>query len=188
MNIIEQTYKWDGALSKRSVTKYIILHHSTINGDAQSIHKSHIQNGWAGIGYHFYVRKDGSIYRGRPIDKVGAHTTNYNSVSIGVCVEGNFENEIMPVEQKRATTELVSYLNNLYPNAEVKKHKDFNNTACPGKNFPFDEIKKGDLAMTVNEAINIIKKRAGLEDATINFLLCYKYGEELLKKIAKAMK
>lgn len=42
--------------------------------------------------------------------------------------------------------------------------------------------------MTVNEAIDIIKTKACLEDATINFLLCYKYGEELLKKIAKAMK
>ena len=41
--------------------------------------------------------------------------------------------------------------------------------------------------MTVNEAVEIIKNKAGLEDETIEFLLCYKYGEELVKKLAKRM-
>lgn len=188
LKIIEQTYKWNGSLTKRASTKYIILHHRATNGDVQSIHNTHLNNGWSGIGYHFYVRKDGSIYRGRPIDKVGAHTTNYNSVSIGVCFEGNFENEIMSSAQIKSGQKLISCLKSLYPNAGIKRHRDFNSTACPGKNFPFEEIKKGDTTVTVNEAKEIIKKRAGLENDTINFLLCYKYGEELLIKLAKAMK
>lgn len=142
MNIIEQTYKWGGTLTKRVATKYIILHHRATNGGVQSIHNAHLRNGWAGIGYHFYIRKDGGIYRGRPIDVIGAHTTNYNTVSIGVCFEGNFENETMPDVQKKTAIELISHLHKSHPNAEVKKHKDFNNTACPGKNFPYNEIKK----------------------------------------------
>ena len=187
MKIIEQTYKWNGSLTKRAATKYIILHHRAGNGDVQSIHNTHLKNGWSGIGYHFYVRKDGSVYRGRPINVVGAHTTNYNSISIGVCFEGNFESETMPEVQIKAGQELVVYLKNLYPSAEVKRHKDFNSTACPGKNFPFEKIKKGEMTMTVNEAKEIIKKKAGLENDTINFILCYKYGEELIVKLAKAM-
>ena len=187
LKIIEQTYKWNGSLTKRAATKYIILHHRAGNGDVQSIHNTHLKNGWSGIGYHFYVRKDGSVYRGRPINVVGAHTTNYNSISIGVCFEGNFESETMPEVQIKAGQELVVYLKNLYPSAEVKRHKDFNSTACPGKNFPFEKIKKGEVTMTVNEAKEIIKKKAGLENDTINFILCYKYGEELIVKLAKAM-
>ena len=188
MKIIEQTYKWNGSLTKRASTKYIILHHRAANGDVQGIHNTHLKNGWSGIGYHFYVRKDGSVYRGRPIETTGAHTTNYNAVSIGICFEGNFENETMSAVQTKAAQELIFYLKGLYPGADIKRHKELNSTACPGKNFPFEEVKKGDITMTVNEAKEIIKKKAGLENETINFLLCYKYGEELLIKLAKAMK
>jgi len=74
---------------------------------------------------------------------VGAHCTEYNWLSIGICFEGNFENEKMPAAQLKAGQELISYLKRQYSSAEVKRHKDFNSTACPGKKFPFDGIKDG---------------------------------------------
>lgn len=172
----------------RSTTKYIILHHRAGNGTAESIHKQHLNQGYIGIGYHFYVRKDASIYRGRPSGTVGAHCVGVNDKSVSICFEGNFENETMPAVQIKAGQELVSYLERLYPDAEVKRHKDFNSTACPGKKFPFEEIKKGTTTMTVDEAKEIIKDKAGVEESTLNFLLCYKYGEELLVKLAKAIR
>ena len=46
----------------------------------------------------------------------------------------------MPEAQKNAIIELVTYLKNKYGITEVKKHKDLNNTRCPGANYPFDEI------------------------------------------------
>ena len=187
MNVIETKHTWNGTLAKREMTKYIILHHRAGNGTVESIHAQHLTQGWTGIGYHFYVRKDGSVYKGRPVETVGAHCTNYNTVSVGVCFEGNFDNEKMSAAQLKAGQELVSYLKSLYPSAEVKRHKDFGGTACPGKNFPFEKIKKGTETMTVKTAVAILKVKAGLEEQTIEFLLCYKYGEELVKKLAKAM-
>ena len=187
MKIIDTYFEWSGNLSKRSKTEYIILHHRAGLGDVQSIHAGHLSKGWSGIGYHFYVRRDGSVFRGRPIGTVGAHCTGYNDKSIGVCFEGNFENATMPVIQLKAGRELISHLKGLYPDAEVGRHKDFQSTVCPGKNFPFEEIKKGECEMTVEDAIEIIQAKAGLEDETIEFLLCYKYGEELIVKIAKAI-
>ena len=187
MTIKDIDYKWNGTLVKRESTEYIILHHRAGNGDVQSIHNGHLSNGWSGIGYHFYVRKDGTIYRGRPIEMVGAHCTGQNICSIGVCFEGNFELETMSDAQIKAGQELVSYIKSLYPYAEVKRHKDFGGTVCPGKNFPFEKIKKGVTKMTLKDAKTIIKTKAGVEDSTIEFLLCYKYGEELLMKLAKAM-
>lgn len=41
--------------------------------------------------------------------------------------------------------------------------------------------------LDIKEAIAILKQKAKLEDKTINFLLCYKYGDELVKKLANAM-
>ncbi len=188
MKIINGSFKWSGTLTERNDTKYIILHHRAGDGDAESIHRTHLGNGWTGIGYHFYVRKSGEVFKGRPIGSVGAHTTGKNAVSIGVCFEGNFEKETeMSSRQLQSGRELIEYLRTLYPEAKVHKHRDFQQTACPGKSFPFDKICEGVRDMTVDEAVEIIQAKSGLEDETIEFLLCYKYGEELVKKLAEAM-
>lgn len=189
MNIIPQNYNWNSKLQNRSSTKYIVLHHRAGEGDALSIHKLHLARGYSGIGYHFYVRKNGEVYKGRPIAAVGAHCIGANYDSVGVCFEGNFEKEKeMPALQLKSGRELVGYLKALYPNAEVAGHKDIQSTACPGRYFPFEKIKEGVKDVTVDEAVEIIQAKAGLEDETIEFLLCYKYGEELLVKIAEVMR
>lgn len=187
MRIYDTGFEWKGNLDSRKTTKYIILHHRAGYGDVASIHNHHLNKGWAGIGYHFYIRRDGTIWRGRPIAKVGAHCEGYNSSSVGVCFEGDFEKDKITPQQLYSGKALVSHLKALYPRAEVKKHKDFNSTACPGKNFPFEEIKKGECIVTVEEAMSIIQAKAGLEDETIDFMLCYKYGEDLVLKLAQAM-
>ena len=115
MKIIEKTYRWNGTLARRGVTRRIILHHAAaVTCSADQIHAWHLANGWSGIGYHFFVRKDGTVYRGRPEDTVGAHAGGSNSDSIGVCFEGSFDKEEMPAVQRRAGTELVAYLKKKY--------------------------------------------------------------------------
>lgn len=145
MNIIKHTFAFALGLSKRKSTEKIVLHHAAATScSVDDIHRWHLNNGWAGIGYHFLVRKDGSVHEGRPIETVGAHTGDENYNSIGICFEGNFETETMPTAQKKAGAELVTYVKGLYPTIKtVGKHKDYNATACPGKNFPFDEIAAG---------------------------------------------
>ena len=140
MNIIEKEYSLNGSLQERTKTDMIILHHAVYNGDVEGIDRIHKGNGWTCIGYHFYVRKDGSIYRGRKESTVGAHAYGSNMTSIGICAEGNFEEDVMSEAQKNAIKELVIYLKNKYGISIIKKHKDVNATACPGKNYPFDEI------------------------------------------------
>lgn len=144
MKINEIAYKWNGALSKRRSTSRIILHHAVASKcSAQQIHSWHLANGWVGIGYHFFVRKDGRIYRGRPEDTVGAHAGNNNYDSIGICFEGNFMTETMPIIQKWAGQELVQYLKDKYGISKVQKHSDVNATGCPGTHFPFKEVSEG---------------------------------------------
>lgn len=141
MNIVEKTYKWNGPLSKRASTERIILHHAAANNcTADQIHAWHQANGWAGIGYHFFVRKDGSVYRGRPEDTVGAHAGGHNYNSIGICFEGSFDKEQMGDVQRQAGAELVTYLKEKYGITQVQRHSDVNATGCPGTYFPFDAI------------------------------------------------
>ena len=64
--------------------------------------------GGAGIGYHYYITKDGTIWEGRPDNTVGAHASGGNSDSIGICFEGDYDVErTMPDAQKKAGKELV---------------------------------------------------------------------------------
>lgn len=147
MKINEVAYKWNGALTQRRSTTRIILHHAAAaKCTAQQIHGWHLANGWVGIGYHFFVRKDGSVCRGRPEDTVGAHAGNNNYDSIGICFEGSFDREQMGEVQKRAGAELVAYLKGKYGISKVQRHSDVNATGCPGAHFPFAAIAEGGTA------------------------------------------
>jgi len=144
MNIIEKTYSTNGTLQKRKNTNQIILHHAAAeNCTADDIDRWHKNNGWSKIGYHFFVDKEGNIYRGGEEDTLGAHASGSNSDSIGICAEGNYDYETMPEAQKNSLIELVNYLKNKYGISTVIKHSDVNNTSCPGPNYPFDEIVNG---------------------------------------------
>lgn len=120
-------------LSKRNKTTALIIHHRGGNGDVTSIHQQHLKQGWSGIGYHYYIRKDGTIYSGKPQWAIGAHCTNHNSYSLGICLEGNFEKEKPSEKQLESLKWLIQYLKKLFPIKEVKGHRDLNATACPGK-------------------------------------------------------
>ena len=147
MDIIEKTYEWAKPLRKRNSTDLLILHHSgTTTCTPDGVHSAHVGNGWAGIGYHYLVRKDGTIYRGRPEDTVGAHAYGANSHSIGVCFEGNYQVEqTMPAAQLAAGQALVADIKRRWGITKVIGHKDVagSTTDCPGKYFPLVELMSG---------------------------------------------
>lgn len=148
MDIIKTNWNWAYGLGYRSSTKYLVLHHAAASvASPADVHRWHLNAGWSGIGYHFYVRKNGAVYAGRPLGAIGAHARGYNAVSVGICAEGNFEKETMPPAQQKALTELVSYVQKKYRNKlVVVGHGDLMPTACPGRLYPFKEIKGGVVA------------------------------------------
>ena len=129
-------------LTNRTTTRRIILHHVAGTATVQGIHDQHARQGWGGIGYHYFIDKDGTIYMGRAETAIGIHATNNNQDSIGICFNGNFETDTMSMAQMSAGKELVAHLRQKYNIAisSVVRHKDVNATACPGKNFLYGEI------------------------------------------------
>lgn len=143
----------------------IVLHHTEATScTVEDIHLWHSENDWIGIGYNFFIRKNGEIYRGRPEWAVGAHTKNYNNRSIGIAFEGNFMKEQMGEAQLKAGQELVQYLKDKYYISNVKLHRELNDTDCPGTYFPRDKIinfqAKGDGVKMINVELPILKKGA----------------------------
>lgn len=86
------------------------------------------------------MRKDGSIYRGRPENMAGAHCPGVNSTSLGICAEGDFEQETMNDIQKNAIVELIKDIKARYNIKWIKGHKEIISTDCPGANYPLQEI------------------------------------------------
>ena len=157
MKIIEKSYNWKGKLSTRTRIDEIVLHHADAKEcSADDIHSWHLQRGWSGFGYNFLVRKDGKIYRGRPENTVGAHTSGHNLNTIGICFEGDFSQEYMGDIQIKAGQELVKYLKDKYNINVVKGHRDYMATDCPGKNFPFDKIVNMRITEEINNDKNLI--------------------------------
>ena len=168
MDIIEVAYKWNGTLSPRTKTRFIVLHHEAMSvAGPEEIHRIHQNQGWAGIGYHFLVRKDGKVYRGRPMNTIGAHARNYNDESIGICAEGNFMTDVMSDAQKNSIIELIKYLKTIYKDAKVVGHKELNATACPGLKYPLEEIKtKSTQKITITPAPTPTKMRKEIKVTT----------------------
>lgn len=141
MEIKEEKLNFAYKLPKRCETSIAVLHHSAGEGSVRAVHRYHRGLGWSGIGYHFYVRQDGSVYRGRPEESIGTHTRGYNSFSIGVCAEGNFERRKMGKAQAESLRELCIYLRAKYPSIVLKLHRELDCTVCPGQNFPAEFIR-----------------------------------------------
>jgi N-acetyl-anhydromuramyl-L-alanine amidase AmpD len=139
----------------------IILHHAAAKScTVQQVHQWHINRGWCGIGYHYFISRDGQIFRGRPENTVGAHVTGHNSKSIGVCFEGDYTVQTMPIAQLEAGKELVAYLKDKYKITKVKGHRDLMATSCPGINFPFFEIANAKKSDKKENLILLFQKAA----------------------------
>lgn len=186
MDIIKTNWNWNGKMQCRSSTKYIALHHAEASYcTAEQIDGWHKANGWSGIGYHFFVRKDGKIYEGRPIWAVGAHVQGMNDCSIGICAEGAYTREFMPDTQKKAICELLVYLKGIYPSAKIVGHREIGDSDCPGKNYPLEDIKnnyaeyaEGEEEMTASE-----KEKMNAIDESLTRL--YTAVEKLITRVDK---
>lgn len=104
--------------------------------------------GWSGIGYHYYIDEVGGVWQGRPEWTQGAHAYQdaqheANSDGIGVCLAGNFENGPGPTEaQMRSLVELIANIRTRYVDLPVIGHKEVQQTACPGQNFPWGDLNR----------------------------------------------
>lgn len=142
MTVVDTNLAWAYPLTERVLTDTVVLHHAAGNGSVEAIHNAHLGNGWAGIAYHYYVHTDGSVYRGRPEWAVGGHTSGHNWHTLGICFEGNFEIETMGAAQLNAGRELIADILARWGDLVVEGHRELGSTACPGKNFPFDDMLK----------------------------------------------
>ena len=100
--------------------------------------------GWSDIGYHFLIDRDGTVAKGRPLEKVGAHVQGRNTGTIGVSLFGGhgsaatdkFADHFTPA-QETALVKLLADTRKQYPTiTRISGHNEFAAKACPGFNVP----------------------------------------------------
>lgn len=116
----------------RAITE-IIVHCSatpaSLDIGAAEIDAMHRQRGFAGIGYHWVIRRDGRAEAGRSEADIGAHAAGRNAGSIGVCLIGGADSagrgEANFTPSQMATLgRLLAGLLIRYPGARVLGHRD----------------------------------------------------------------
>lgn len=126
---------------------HIVMHHTAWTKDAtvDDIAKIHIdQNGWRSVGYHYLITKKGTVYQLKKYEDIGANVKGFNTQSIGIVMNGNFETEMPTPEQIAAGKELVAnIMADFGRQLTVIGHREAPkaSTACPGIYFPLEEFK-----------------------------------------------
>ena len=56
-----------------------------------------------GIGYHYFIEKDGQVFQTRDENEIGMHARHYNAHSIGICYEGGLDEKGRPADTRTPT-------------------------------------------------------------------------------------
>lgn len=104
------------------------------------IDRLHRSQGWFEIGYHYVIKRSGTVEVGRQLDRQGAHAARFNHLSVGICLIGGVTEDDHRVPEDNFTDAQLASLRTLlvdlkqrYPHAEVLGHRDLPNVkkACP---------------------------------------------------------
>ena len=122
----------------RTITLIILHCSATREGqsfDFEDCRRDHIRHrGFRDIGYHYYITRDGTVHRGRPLEQVGAHCIGYEG---GLDAEGRAK-DTRTEAQKISLSALVGELKERFPQALVVGHRELD----PGKECPCFEVNK----------------------------------------------
>ena len=118
----------------REINK-IIVHCSASDNPAHdnidTIRQWHVERGFHGIGYHYFIDSQGKVFDGRPLEDKGAHCEGQNFDSIGICLHGE---HAFNDRQFKALYRIVNNLCDAFSLTlkDVFSHNHFNNKkTCP---------------------------------------------------------
>ena len=128
----------------RKIDKIILHCSATPEGrshNVEDIRRWHLRRGFSDIGYHYLIHIDGTIEPGRPIEKRGAHTANFNKGSIGICYVGGMDKDMRHPKDTRTKAQKDSLIKLMHEliykynkDMTIHGHNEFANKACPSFN------------------------------------------------------
>jgi N-acetyl-anhydromuramyl-L-alanine amidase AmpD len=122
--------------------KYLVIHHTGVDADStpSEIARYHVNvRDWPGIGYHFVVSQDGTIYQTNNLATMAYNVARRNHEVVGICLPGDFNTHPPRKAQIGAARKLLEALRLQLPKTEIVGHREIalpgHETTCPGDTF-----------------------------------------------------
>ena len=137
------THVENGIYMPATSVRFIIIHCSatreTRDYTPEQLKHDHLQRGFIDVGYHYYIRRDGTVTQHRRLNEVGAHCRPFNRCSIGICYEGGLDANGKPkdtrtIPQRGSLVSLLIQLKKQFPKAFIRGHNEMPGAtpkACP---------------------------------------------------------
>ena len=186
--------------------EFLVIHYTANNGDTVQNNLDYFAGNAVGASAHYFVDENGYGQSVKDADTAwhcGAssyrHPTcrNANSIGIELCSKKDSRGNYYFMDQTvYNAAALARQLMQTYgiDRAHVLRHYDVTGKRCPAPMVDNPTLWENflnlleDKTMTYAEAIETVKEKTGLSDATMQFLTSYIWREDLLKKLAQAMK
>lgn len=130
----------------------IVVHHTNNSNSVAANEKKQQGRGYAALGYHFFIDKNGDIYEGRPLEVMGSHAgtgiisgplNDPDWGSIGIVLQGDYHHDDdwvwsddAPNKQLESLEKLIVALKNKYSINRLLMHREVARkgaaTVCPG--------------------------------------------------------
>lgn len=103
-----------------------------------------VNNGWSDIGYHYVIDRDGTVAKGRPLARSGAHTRGRNRDTVGICLIGghgaaatdDFSDHFTPEQDEALRNMLKSLMQTYNTISKISGHNQYAAKGCPGFSVP----------------------------------------------------
>ena len=140
-------------MDKREITDTIVIHctqtPADMDVDVEKVTQWHKQRGFDTIGYHYKIKRDGTLQTGRDEDLVGAHAVAVNGTSIGIALVGGgttemgWEDNFTPI-QFDTLKSIILKLKDKYDIEKIIGHYQVEaSKECPSFDVPGWLIKNG---------------------------------------------
>jgi N-acetyl-anhydromuramyl-L-alanine amidase AmpD len=117
------------------IIKRVFIHCSASDNpkhdNVKTITEWHLQRGFSGIGYHFFISKNGIIHSGRNIELIPAAQAGHNTGTIAICLHG-LKKEAFTEAQFKSLRDLCRQINDTY-NGKITfhGHREVTKKECP---------------------------------------------------------
>lgn len=142
----------------------VILHCSDTDDSPESkvtikdVDAWHKARGWNGVGYHYFIRRNGMIETGRSEKEIGAHVEGHNKDSLGICYEGRMFPTVAQLQS------IITLYRRILATYKISHHDwyghyEFNpKKTCPGFSMPIlRNILKGVLTSQPYQSVEIAR-------------------------------
>ena len=204
--VFKQANEANFAHGRTQPVQFLVIHYTANNGDTVQNNLDYFAGNAVGASAHYFVDENGYGQSVKDADTAwhcGAISyrheacRNANSIGMELCSRKDSRGNYYFLDQTvYNAAALARQLMQTYgiDRAHVLRHYDVTGKKCPAPMVDNPTLWENflnlleDKTMTYAEAIETVKEKTGLSDATMQFLTSYIWREDLLKKLAQAMK